>query len=66
MTPTPRSLLDTVDVPGENGRRMEPVACVKCGALVSPQDMGSHTNFHFDLERKLIHLEENVRRAQHQ
>ena len=41
---------------------MEPVVCMKCGALVNPQDIGKHMNFHFDLEKKLRDLEDDVRR----
>lgn len=41
---------------------MEPVVCMKCGALVSPQDIGKHMNFHFDLEKELRDLEDDVRR----
>lgn len=55
--------IGTIGVPHGNGRRpMEPVVCMKCGALVSPQDIGKHMNFHFDLEKELRDLEDDVRR----
>jgi hypothetical protein len=45
---------------------MEPVVCMKCAALVNPQNIGKHMNFHSDLEKELRDLEDDVRSDQGQ